>query len=77
MLDHNLTDIVYARDFYRSDLPSISPSETLERAMDLFMSKDTAYLPVVVEKNGTLVGLLEQAHIFNILKEELVERVGL
>ncbi|MEW6380504.1 MAG: CBS domain-containing protein [bacterium] len=77
LLDQSLNDIVYARDFYRADFPSISPLGTLKEAMDLFLEKGTAHLPVVDEATQALLGVVEHAHIFQILKAELVKRVGL
>jgi len=77
LLDQSLNDILYARDFYRCDFPCVPPSGTLKEAMDLFLERGTAYLPVVDGKTKTLVGILEHAHIFQILKAELVRRVGL
>jgi len=77
LLDQSLNDILYARDFYRCDFPCISSSGTLKDAMDLFLERRTSYLPVVDGKTKTLVGILEHTHIFQILKAELVKRVGL
>lgn len=77
LVEQNLGDVLYARDFYRSDFPYLSVSSTLKEAVDLALEKDTACLPVVEEKTGILVGILNHTHIFQILKEELLKRVGL
>ena len=77
LLDQSLNDILYARDFYRCDFPCVSPSATLKEAMDLFLERGTSCLPVVDATTKILVGVLEHAHIFQILKAELVRQVGL
>jgi len=77
LLEQNLSAVLYARDFYRSDFPYISVSSTLKEAVDLALEKEADCLPVVEEKTGILVGILDHAHIFRILKEELLKRVGL
>jgi|GEM_PF-2846049 len=77
LLDQSLEGILYARDFSCSDFPTISPSGTLSEAMDLFLKKGINHLPVVDEMTQTLIGILEHERIFQILKAELVKRVGL
>lgn len=77
LVDQNLSTVLYARDFSRSDFPYVSVSSTLKEALDLALQEDTVCLPVVEEKTGMLVGILDHTHIFQILKEELLKRVGL
>ena len=77
LVDQDLSTVLYARDFYCSDFPYVSVSSTLKEALDLALREDTVCLPVVEEKTGMLVGILGHTHIFQILKEELLKRVGI
>jgi len=77
LIDQDFSTVLHARDFHRSDFPSIPAGYTLKEAADLVLNKEIASLPVVNGKDRILVGILDHTHLSQILKSELLRLVGL
>jgi chloride channel protein, CIC family len=61
-----LPSLVLAADLMRSDVQPLTPLNTLDRALELFVENDLMALPVVDNsQNRTLVGMLRRFDISN------------
>lgn len=59
----------YVKDIMTTDLPSVSESDSIDKAMELITAHNQRYLPV---KNGSdFVGIIS---IMDLVKEKLIEQ---
>jgi CIC family chloride channel protein len=69
-----LGPLVVAGDLARSDVPAVTPPDSLDLAIRFFAGRDIDELPVVDPQSHRLAGVITRRHLIDAYNHELMKR---
>ncbi|RMH23516.1 MAG: CBS domain-containing protein [Planctomycetota bacterium] len=73
LLQQDAIPLLLVEELMRTDLPTVSPDETLDRVLDKFSRFDVTSLAMVREGQGAVLGLLTRARLMSRYQQALRE----
>ena len=71
----NLKDILIVGDVVRDNIPYLTPEDSLQKALSIFIKEGVDALPVVSEDRKKCIGILTRHDVMSTYDKEMVKRV--